>query len=90
MTAREILLAAADHLERYGWVKNMRGGPGAPCCTVGAIAVACNNDEPLYSEACQVLREHLNVRRLTDWNDTRSRTADEVITAMRAAAECAS
>lgn len=90
MTTSEILLAAADHLERHGWQQWLSGSAGQPCCLVGAIKVACRGVEADYIAARNRLYEHLGtssgVPLLVDWNDTFGRTADEVIAALRAAA----
>ena len=44
MTAREVLLAAANHLERHGWQRGERGGALGPCCVLGALGVGAEYD----------------------------------------------
>ncbi len=39
-TATRLLLEAAGHIRRFGLAQSDLGGPGKPCCAVGAIRVA--------------------------------------------------
>ena len=95
MTARELLLRAADHIERYGWMQGELGPPGSRCCALGAIA-AVQTTYWARSEAATTLEAWLLRQRgsnsfdggfsITFWNDTLGRTAAEVVAALRAAA----
>ncbi len=89
MTDRDILLAAADHLEQHGWRQHILGQRGEPCCLIGALDVA----RPVGStaSALQAVADHLGIITkhpftwLVEWNDFPGRTAAEVIAALRAA-----
>lgn len=90
MTPREVLLRAADHMEKYGWRQRRRGMRGEPCCAIGAIAAAIPDSEPddaLEMSARAALRRHARIDDIPAWNDAPDRTAAEVIAALRGAAE---
>lgn len=93
MTPREVLLAAADHIEAHGWTQGKWGHKGEPCCAEGAIVVAVQQQQgyifgPLWAvslAAKQLLRNTLS-QQITSWNDAPGRTRDEVVRALREAA----
>jgi hypothetical protein len=101
MTTREVLLAAADHIERFGWQQRYFGTPGKPCCLLGAISVAAGNragghavnsssadaERAADRRIMQYLRSTHRAIDLVTWNDSPGRTAEEVIAALRGAAE---
>lgn len=87
MTPKQVLEAAANRIERLGWCQRRNGvkyGDG-PNCAVGAmIAVSTISD----ARPAQIRVENfLGVPRLMEWNDAPGRTAEEVIAALRAAAD---
>lgn len=68
---------------------------GDSCCVLGAIAVVEEVD-PINqdTEAMKFLADHLGLKgvvsgsaRVADWNDMSMRTKDEVLTALRGAAQ---
>ena len=93
MTPREVLLAAADHIEAHGWTQGKWGHAGEPCCAEGAIVAVLEGRGtgvfgPLWEAACdakQLLRNVLPTQ-ITSWNDAPGRTRDEVVRALREAA----
>lgn len=93
ITACGILLRAADILRLDGWRQDDAGRVGEPRCVLGALRAACLPRHPdiEHAEACGKLRAHVYERfgeaDLVQWNDAPDRTADEVIAALRAAAE---
>lgn len=90
MTAREVLLKAADHIERYGWQQGGAGSPHGPCCALGAIAagpiVHGVSAPAAIAEAEDMLRDWIKRQAVSAWNDAPDRTAAEVIAALRGAA----
>jgi hypothetical protein len=86
VTPREVLLKAAEHIERYGWRQRSKGAPEAPCCVIGAMEVVTEDDRAAFDEARFALRGRVGWQ-LVAWNDAPGRTAAEVITALRGAAE---
>lgn len=92
-TTREVLLAAAEEIERSGlhkgeyWPNPSRWTEG-PCCTVGAVRRACGTrfDTTSVEDAVSVLERRLRCE-VARWNDAPERTASDVIRALRAAAE---
>ena len=93
MTPRDVLLAAADHIEAHGWVQGKWGHKGEPCCAEGAIVAVLDGNGgivfgelgPLSAAAKQMLRNALG-KAIPAWNDAPGRTAAEVVAALREAA----
>ena len=94
------LRAAADILERDGWTQGDLGECGGPKRLVGvAYYVASDGTEVLFERSGAAIHRaetsikafaaHVRVERaeIPTWNDTPGRTADEVIAALRAAAD---
>lgn len=92
------LLSAAHHIETFGWRKGQFGSVGKPCCVDGAITVAVSNgevsglpetDEQLARSiaACDALIKVIGQRAVWRWNDAIERTHEQVVTALRTAAE---
>ena len=93
------LRAAAEVLERGGWTQGRYYRPETGCrCAIGAIvAVLGGHDteftipdeaQPRWRAVEGALEAHLN-HFIDIWNDEPGRTADEVIAALRAAADAA-
>lgn len=95
MTAREVLLKAAEVLERDGWRQHDAGFVGQPRCVLGAMRQACLPELPggAFADAQGALHSFIYDRGhscgIVVWNDSPGRTADEVIAALRAAAGAA-
>lgn len=94
------LRAAADVLERDGWIRgslHKLASCGGGHCALGAIHVATGvvddwgeEAQTAYQRAAdaeRLLTRHLNIGPLPAWNDRPGRTADEVIAALRDAAD---
>jgi hypothetical protein len=93
VTARQILLAAASMLERDGWCQGSSQDEKGRRCGSGAITDTCppGNHGAEWVRARNAVREQIGSEDIAVWNDVHGRTADEVIAALRAAAErCAS
>lgn len=92
MTARDVLLAAADVIECNGWCQDDAGRVGGPRCVLGALRQACLPELPglAHAEAHGRLRTFVHASGasfdLIAWNDAPGRTAAEVIAALRGAA----
>lgn len=92
MTAREVLLKAAEHIERYGWLQGARGKTGQPCCAVGAINAVGGCDRSSRDDAIETLKRNIGLARpfaIQNWNDAPGRTKEDVIAALRGAANAA-
>ena len=91
LTASEVLLKAADILERDGWCKDsLHDGQGRHC-VAGAILIAVSGSPgraELRDEARHLLRQHLPfwAPTIETWNDMPWRTRDQVLAKLRAAA----
>jgi len=97
----ETLYKAADHIDQNGWYQGWFwpgewvGVPpyvdGEPCCMLGAIHLVEGSDpERDEPPAMQYLADHLGMRyaaAAAAWNDMSHRTKDEVLVALRGAAE---
>jgi hypothetical protein len=90
VTGPEVLLAAADHIERHGLAKGVFADDDGRCCTRGAILVV--TDGTGSGPACDALgrslglKDHDLLNDIARWNDAPERTAPEVVAALRAAA----
>ena len=80
-------------VNRYGNPTSTRGRAATRWCVVGAIEAAAFMEWG-RRDAYQALIDHLRKRGkwgkcpdLQDWNDTRGRTASQVVRALRAAAD---
>lgn len=88
------LRAAADVLERDGWVQRTWEWEGARCAAsaLGAVVYGAEDDggddemNLRYSAAITALKARVGIA-VTVWNDEAGRTAAEVIDALRAAAD---
>jgi hypothetical protein len=87
VTPSEILLKAAEHLERHGWRQGDYGTLNEPCCAHGAMFAVTDfhADESARIEAKRMFSRFINAPSI-DWNDAPGRTANEVIAALRGAA----
>lgn len=99
MTPAELLLAAADHLEQKGWCRETFCNSNGECCVIGAIQFAASGRANRLAKTKKVIAA---LRKLADaiglgsvpslgdikaWNDSLSRTKEEVIAALRQAAQ---
>jgi len=91
MTTCEILLKAADLIERDGWcqgadLKQVDGKPAR--CAERAIEEFLTSRRKFW-EVMRALRNHVTVNTVWEWNDAPGRTKEEVIAGLRgAAAQC--
>ena len=77
MNTREILLRAAEILERDGWTQGAYEHDGK-CCMVGALILAGQG----WSVARNAVRDNIGMEPIY-WNDAKDRTASEVIAKLR-------
>lgn len=92
----EALRKAADLIEANGWWQSKSDsdcGNNQHICVAMAIDMAITADRASgkktvpFNDAKEQLERHLGVTDVIAWNDTPGRTKDEVIAALRAAAE---
>lgn len=82
------LRAAADLLRREGWIKgDFRNKDGR--CLAGAINDVCRPQMGASRRAYQALEDVIDTDFYGDWNDSPSRTLDEVLDALELAAQLA-
>lgn len=93
MTPQEILNAAADHIEEYGWQRGGYGQKEEPCCVLGALSVAAASNGASLREAQagfystrDIVKDQTGVRSVADWNDVIAQDAEEVVAMLRKAA----
>ena len=89
MSTRDVLLKAVDIIEDMGWWQGNLIGPHGERCVAEAIAEA---DSMVAPDAYAALRQHLGIGpddqfAIGHWNDAPERTQEEVIAALRGAAE---
>jgi hypothetical protein len=87
------LRAAADLLEHEGWTQGQFQDEETGCrCAAGALEAAAEEEiSGRWLDGIAALTQQLGISpgpiSLYRWNDTPGRTADEVIAALRAAAD---
>lgn len=84
---RELMLKAADLIEKHGHAKGSYTDARGGYCFMGALHVAETGDtmgtNGLSSEACHRVMKHIGSRGFIDWNDAPERTGAEVVGIMR-------
>ena len=87
MTTADVLNRAADLIDTMGWFHFPSGmtPDASTLCAVEAISLAAPGPE--YVVALDAFKDYLGTPNVMRWNDAYGRTADEVITALRAAAQ---
>jgi len=80
----EVLLGAAEYIEKFGWKQRDFGDDGGPRCMLGAVMSQCKNT---YTDIMSAAQLHLQRQgKFMSWNDSPGRTKAEVIDALRSAA----
>lgn len=86
---KSVLTAAITYLEQFGWRKFQLGWDGGPRCILGALS--SSGIWRLSGTSIFDLEERLRTAIGTDltgvWNDQQDRTKEDVINALRKAAE---
>ncbi len=90
-TVAEVAKAAADLLEKEGWVQGKhRYWDGSPCdghilgrCVLAAFADVTPGGDKIFSKTRSAFGNYLGVRNIAHWNDAEERTKEEVVTALR-------
>lgn len=89
----EVLLKAADYIEKYGWCQEAAFSPDGRACLLGGIYAACGglrrdaglyDTPPNYDKAVSRIAKF--APNLGVWNDHPHRTKDEVVAVLRKAA----
>lgn len=86
MSVAKTLLKAADYIEKHGWCQGKWRNDAGEVCAYGAIS-SVERCGLVRSGAAWRLGRFLNVVSVAGWNDQPDRTKEEVIAALRAAAE---
>ena len=89
--ARIILNAAADYIEEHGWCQYALVMSGR-VCMLGAVNAAICGDpagggDMLPFEVTDMLHRATGSASLSSWNDARERTKEQVVRALREAAQ---
>ena len=89
----ELLLKAADVVERKGWCQCRLRTPSGRVCVMGAVLVAHGEDieTPFYDHPYWLDKAMGRIQNVTnrwppEWNDQGGRTAEEVVSVLRQAA----
>ena len=93
-TPQDVLREASRILMRDGWTQNALGVPGGPRCQLGArISASIRLHAPVRVRAAadeifeDWLRANYDTSAGVHWNDAPERTAEDVILALKRAAE---
>lgn len=85
LTPRQVvLMKAAQHLRKYGWIQNRAIESNGAACMLGAIYAQGKGDH--ISDAVRSLEEYLGVPAVWLFNDKPGRTKETVIAALEACA----
>lgn len=89
----DVLDRAVDELLMRGWYQGDYSGPGGRVCALGAVSCAVSGrpvvlecDLRVVDPVADALANYLGAE-LTDWNDDRKRTEDDVRDALRGCAK---
>ena len=89
VTVGDVLSAAADRIEKYGWVKNQFGDAGGPVCAWGAMNLTAKHHPGSATDATFAVREafgdFLGVP-TARWNDNIAKSKRQVVKTLRLAA----
>lgn len=94
MTPAEVLRKAADVIRERGWCRRQYVDADNSVCVYGALNLAAGHgpsfegDDPSVDIAARTLTRLLD-NDLVSWNDSEACTADEVVAALKEAAELA-
>jgi hypothetical protein len=84
---RQVLLHAADLIDRVGWCQHTECDQNGRVCTAEALNRVGAHDVAAYAVAMTRLSDFVaSPVTVPEWNDAESRTAAEVTSAMRACA----
>lgn len=91
----QVLRAAAERIERDGWFQGGNGSDGRRCCIMRALAAetdkarSMNEADGLWRSAKHALEQRVRPPGglMSTWNDARERTVDDVLAALRGAAD---
>lgn len=92
MTPEEVLEKAVDVLHTYGWTQGSSGNHVDGYCAIGAVYQATDGDCSAASKALALLHQETGfapgrlVHPVARWNDATGRTVEDVILAMKKAA----
>lgn len=89
----QLLMRAADLIVERGWTQHKSVSSFGELCASEATYCANNwtaldhqDASEMWQRARNALRLHIGTAYIADWNDAPERTAEEVITALRATA----
>jgi hypothetical protein len=89
----QVLLKAADYIEKHGWCQKEAFSPDGRACMLGGIYAACGGEfreaglidtPPNYDKAVERIVKF--APELGGWNDQPHRTKNEVVAVLRKAA----
>lgn len=86
MSPQEVLLRAADLLEKRGWIQGAIGDSRHGYCVWGAVHAAAHRKRSRTDDAIWRLRHFIPDEFETYWNDQPGQTAENVIATLRRAA----
>jgi len=88
MNASEVLIAAADLIERDGWCRGIFQNALGQRCVLGAVGDVCQSVgwDADYKQALEKLQVQIHTSAPSVWNDSPKRTESEVVNALREAA----
>jgi hypothetical protein len=87
-TTADVLRAAARYIEEHGWYPGDPSGGAITCLFTGIGSVEPPGDRRLAAyDAVYAVIGGRTYSDIFDWNDTPGRTRDEVLAALRAAAD---
>lgn len=85
----EVLEAAAEYIEQYGWHQGGASGPDGSVCALGAIDKCGQASGNNFIEDASLLYEIIfpEFTGIGNWNDQPERTEQEVLDALQKAAK---
>lgn len=90
-TARQLLLKAANHMQRHGWCRKRNEDAEGRVCLIGALSAVADRYgyyDTAYADALCRLRHHLKMA-ISTWNDHICKSKARAVRTLRAAAKVA-
>lgn len=78
----QVLLDAADYIDKHGWCQNKLEDDDGRVCVMGAL-YRVNTPWSAYSKLFRHLSVNIKVLDVPFWNDAHGRTKEEVVSVLR-------
>ena len=75
--------AAVKRINKFGWIQREFGTNDGPCCSLGHIYFACEEDPKRENALCGSFRDIIKDESIINFNDGIERTKKDVVSVFR-------